>query len=166
MNISKLKLLLITACCFVVALCLEIKSMDTVSGLQETTSLKDKRINSEGCLDSLKFEVDSNPSNAQLLLNEDENKDPEISWVSYMSYPVKAVVHGTYKIVNFTVKHPTQAIVTSLLIAQFAAVTAYCNCMYISTAGGAGAPVSVGIVSNETACKDALKGLVQYHGCY
>lgn len=171
MNTSKLKAIFTTACCFVFALCSEIKSMDTASGiqeLQETTSYKTKNTNSEGCLDSLKTEVSSNSSSALLLLNQDENKAPETSWGSYISSPIKSVINGTYNIVDFSVKHPTQTIITSLLItAQFTAVAADCNCIYIG--GQPQVPYTLGIFPNETACQGVTAGggtSAFYVGCY
>jgi hypothetical protein len=172
MNISKLKAIFITACCFVVALCLEIKSMDTTSDIQETTSYKAKHTNSESCLDSLKNEMGSNSPSARLLLNQDENKD-STPWVFYVSSPVKAVINGTYNIVDFAVKHPTQTIITSLLIAaQFTAVAADCNCILqkqMTDQYGKSyyTPYTFGQFPNETECKNFSKDFSQaYSGMY
>jgi hypothetical protein len=171
MNTIKLRAILITVFCFVVALCSEIKSMDTASDLQETTS-KTKNTNSECCLDRLKSEIDSDSSNEQLLLNGDENKDPETSWVSYISSPVKYIINGTYNIVDFAVKHPTQTVVTSLLIvSQFTAVAADCNCIWkCKESYGNGASSyrarTLGQFANETACMQITAGGdCTYYGC-
>jgi hypothetical protein len=156
MNTRKLKAIFTTACCLVVALCSEIKSMDTASNLQETPSYKAQQINSEGCLDSLKTEMGSNSSSAQLFRNQDENKDLGTSWASYMSYPVKAVIHGTYNIFDFTVKNPKQTIITALIIgAELTVAAAYCNCILNihNAATGDWIATSLGLFPNETECQ-------------
>ena len=173
MNASKLKAIFTTACCFVVALCSEIKSMDTASDLQETPSFKARETNSEGCLDSLKKEIGSNASRSQFLHNQDENKGPKTSWATYITEPVKAVIHGTYNIVDFTVKHPTQSLITSLLItAQFTAVAAQCNCLW-NCQEAMGLSVvyrmrTLGTLANAAQCKhiqDPQATICDYYGC-
>lgn len=181
MKENNLKALLLTAFCFVVALCSEIKSMDTASDFQETTFCKAKNTNSEGCLDSLKTEISSNSYNVLFLLNQDENKDPKTSWASYMASPFKTVIHGTYNIVDFAVKHPAQTIITSLLVAaQFTAVAADCNCIYYIPGSGssctpwavewAATPGSLGQFQNASACQQLIQTFANsnlcYYGCF
>lgn len=166
MNARTLKSLLIIVCCFVVVLCSEIKSMDTASGLQETTPYKTKNINSEGCLNRL----------------EPENENLAASWVSYVVSPAKSAIGWTCNVADFSVKHPTQAMITSLLVAaQFTAIAAnYCNCVWdcVEPDGNyAGEesrmPRSLGMFPNSTACMsvsgnswDGYYQACTYNGCY
>lgn len=176
MNTSKLKSIFITACCFVVVLCSESKSMDTASDHQETASYKAKSINSEDCLGSLKTEISSNLSSVLLLPNQDENKRIEPSWTSYMVSPVKAVIQGTYNIFDFTVKHPTQAIITSLIIAaQLTTVAADCNivlhngcnCILWNGFENQKNLYPFGMFPNATACMSLAVGSnYKYYGCF
>ena len=46
----------------------------------------------------------------------DENGESETSWASYISYPVNTIIRGTYNIVDFSMKHPTQSMITILLV--------------------------------------------------
>ena len=173
MQASNLKASLITACCFFIVLCSEIKSMDTASDLQETTSYKAKNTHNEGCLDSLKNDMGSNSSSVRFLLNQDENKDPETSLASYMASPVKAVIHRTYNIVDFAVKHPTQTIITTLLIAaQVTAVAADCNCILYRQNSGCNPdnaiPITYGQFPNASDCKSLTSSftIYCYYGCF
>lgn len=95
MKSSNFKAILITTFCFVV-LCSGIKPMDTASDFQKTTSYKAKIDNNEIHLDSLKSEIKIDSHNALLTRNQNENKDQETSFVSYITSPVKAVIRGTY----------------------------------------------------------------------
>jgi len=131
MQASNLKVSLITACCFVVALCSDIKCMDTASDIQEATSYKIKNNHSESSLDILKPEADIVGLRETLLPRvQDEDVNTSTSWGSYISSPVKYSINITHNIVDFAVKHPTQTVITSLLIAaQFAtACMAAVNC--------------------------------------
>lgn len=173
MKSSNLKASLITVCCFIVALCSEIMSIDNTLSIQETTFYKAKKTNSEGCLDSLKSEIGSNSSSVRFLINQDENKGSETSLASYMASPVKAVIHRTYNIVDFTVKHPTQTIITTLLIAaQVTAVAADCNCiLYKSNSGcspGGAIPITYGQFQNASDCKSLTSSFTGYcyYGCF
>ena len=112
MNTSKLKACLLTACCLVLALLVESQAMDDASDSQEITLCKTD--NSESYLGSLKLETDNSSFHATLPLNEYEKSTA--SWGSYVASPIKSVIHGTYNIADFAVKHPTQTIVTSLII--------------------------------------------------
>ena len=161
MNTSKMKVTLVTACCFVVALCSDIRCMDTKSDIQEPTSYKNQNNSSGNYLDSLKPEIDNSLQDSMLPLNQDENESSSTSWMSYVSSPVKVVVNGTYNIVDFAVKHPTQATITALIIGtQFTALAAeYCNCIWTcretTGPGLVGSRLrTLGPFENDTACMD------------
>jgi hypothetical protein len=112
----------ITACCLVLALFAKGQAMDDASDPQEITLCKIGH--SESYLGSLKPQEDNSNLHAILLLNQDEGENSTASFGSYVTSPIKAVIYGAYNVADFAVKHPTQTIVTSLLIAaQFTAAT-------------------------------------------
>lgn len=43
-------------------------------------------------------------------------EDSQSSWTSYLRYPTKLAVQGTYGIIDYAIKHPIPAIATSLLL--------------------------------------------------
>jgi len=118
MKTSNLKASLIIGCCFIIALCSDIKSMDTASDLQKTTSYKAKNTSSEGCLDSLKEEMGSNSSGALLLLNQDENKYEDgsysglakVAFDQFVTQPCQAVLSTAAAFCKFSYQHPATAL--------------------------------------------------------
>lgn len=171
MQEGNLKALFMTAFCFIVALCSEIRCMDTASDLQEPTSYKAQNNHSGNYLDSLKPEIDNSLHDAMSPLNQDENESSSTSWVSYVSSTVKGFINRTYNVVDFSMKHPARAMITSLFIAaQFTDVAAKCNCIYTAYQNGSGyVPFSLGTVPDEAACMRAMNqtGFISHKwGCY
>jgi hypothetical protein len=179
MDTSNLKAIFTAACCFVLALCSQLKSMDIASDLQEITTYKTKSATSEPCLGSLKTEKGSGSVAEQLLVNQGENKDAETSWGMYTSDMVKAVIKCTYNIANF----PSMRTLTNSLFiaAQFAVIDAYCNCILYKANGPncptifpscLGSPMSMGVFPNETVCMDLAQAFscgnptLCYYGCF
>lgn len=175
MKASNLKAILITAFCFVVALCSEIRCMDTASDLQEQTSYKAQNNHSGNYLDSLKPKIDNSLHEAMSHLNQDENEKSAMSWVSYVASPVKSVMSWTYDMADFAVKHPTHTIIISLLgAAQFTLVSAHCNCILgiadMGLVASHAVPTSLGMVTNATICSSLAatceRVYCRYLGCY
>ena len=124
MKVSKLKSVPLMTCCLVFALFAKSQGMDDAPELREVTSYKANHNGSY--LDGLKPEISNDSQDKALLLIQDEEEKPEASWASYAASPLKAVISEAYNIADFAVKHPTQAVITSLLIAaQFTAVEAW-----------------------------------------
>ena len=128
MKVSKLKSVPLMTCCLVFALFAKSQGMDDAPELREVTSYKANHNGSY--LDGLKPEISNDSQDKALLLIQDEEEEKsEASWVSYVTSPIKAVIDGTYNIVDFAVKHPTQAMITSLLIAaQYTSVVEAYRC--------------------------------------
>ncbi len=165
MNLSKLKTLLIAACCFVIALCSEVKCMDTESDIHRAASYKNNH--GENYLDNLKQE---SAPDTLLFLTQDENKSSKASWKSYVASPIQSIIYWTYNVADFAVKHPTQAMITSLIVAaQLTVVAADCNCILYTgdTKPYNGNPLSYGQFPNETACQSLANKFqgYSYYGC-
>ncbi|MBL0941318.1 MAG: hypothetical protein IBJ00_01105 [Alphaproteobacteria bacterium] len=128
MKINKLKTISIAICCFIIALCSEIKCTDNMSGLEEKTSYKITYHSSENYIDSFKYEIGTNTSNMALSFK-NESEDSKTSWMSYLLYPAKNVIRNTNGIINFATQSPKKAIITGLVLAyHMAVVAAECDC--------------------------------------
>ena len=137
MKSSNLKAMLITAFCFVVALCSEIICMDNASDIQEITSYKSQNNHSENYLDILKPEIDNRLCDVILPLNQDENENPSTSWASYLISPVKATLQMASEFISLAHNNPNKAVLVGLVLTyQIAAVTADCWCDCVAFANG------------------------------
>jgi hypothetical protein len=142
--------------------------MDTAADLSEPTSYKAQNNHSGNYLDSLKSETDNSDLHDTLLPFAQDKS--EISFGSYISSPVKSAIHWTYNVADFAAKHPTQMIITSLLMAaQLTVIAADCNCIWrCYESYGLGDSSyrvrTLGQFSNETACKEMMS--VSANNCY
>lgn len=130
MIINKLKSILIMSFCFI-TLCLDIKSLDNSSELQERTQLK-----------ILKCNVDN-----------------ENSWSSFLMSPLKSTIGFTNDLIRFTSQNQKYVIMLGLMLtieAVDASLKCYCYCTDAPLTLD-GQPQPIGLVNDLFTCQKSCQ---------